>query len=183
MSDYQFNPDIEQWKAIPDFPGYEVSDHGRVRSYWKVGQRCWHLTNIPQKFKSPSSNGRGYLTVSLYRDKKEFRKYIHSLVLLIFLGPCPPGYQGCHNDGDKSKNHFSNLRYDTHKNNENDKIKHGTLTLGERNGCAKLSKDQVVEIRKMYQQGFTHLQIAQKYNVGRENIGMIIRRKTWDHIP
>lgn len=30
---------VEEWREVPDFPGYEVSTFGRVRSWRKPGSR------------------------------------------------------------------------------------------------------------------------------------------------
>jgi hypothetical protein len=184
MSSYQFNPAVEVWKAIPDFPGYQVSDHGRVRSFWKVGQRKWYLVNSPQRIMRPAPTSCGYLRLSLFREGKDFSRHLHFLVLLSFIGPRPnKDYQCCHNDGNRKNNFLINLRYDTRKNNEDDKLIHNTLTIGEHNGCSKLTENQIIEIRKIKQEiNLSNKAIASIFNVCRENIGMIVRRQTWKHI-
>jgi hypothetical protein len=67
--------------------------------------------------------------------------------------------------------------------------KHGRNTMpentarGSGHGMAHLSDGDVVEIRKMEITGFSRQQIASRFNVGKSNIGMIVRRVTWKHIP
>ncbi len=49
---------------------------------------------------------------------------VHWVVMLAFVGPCPKGLIVCHNDGDKTNNRLSNLRYDTQRSNALDRTKH-----------------------------------------------------------
>jgi hypothetical protein len=72
---------------------------------------------------------------------------------MVFRGPCPPGMEACHNNGDPTDNRLCNLRWDTHANNEADKIRHGTYFIrarlkGERNGNSKLTEEEVRLIRE-----------------------------------
>ncbi len=119
--------DIENWKPIAGYEGlYEVSDMGNVRSIRR---------NL---IKSPAANDRGYFHVGLHSGAKQQRLYVHRLVLEAFVGPCPAGMEGCHNDGDRANNRLDNLRWDTSKNNHADRLEHGTDTRGEKNGLRGL---------------------------------------------
>jgi hypothetical protein len=183
MADYQFNPNQEQWKEIPGFPGYEVSDHGRVRSYWKrVGRRGYIIDIHPQRIRKPGTNGAGYLFVPLAKDGKQINRQIHTLLLITFVGPCPPGMEGAHGDGDKSRNHFDNLRWDTPINNAKDKIKHGTMNFGVRNGYSILNNTKVLEMRRLSALGYKGNTLAKMFNTSTGNVSCIINRKTWPHI-
>jgi hypothetical protein len=63
------NETEEQWKDIKDYEDlYEVSTHGRVRSKRKGVIMKW------------ADNGAGYMNVSLCRNGKLVKKYIHRLV-------------------------------------------------------------------------------------------------------
>jgi len=79
MTDYQFNPEIEVWKSISGFPGYDISDHGRVRSWrHKNGRR-----KNPKILKS-SCNGKFY-SAHFNINGIVFTKAVHHLVLITFL--------------------------------------------------------------------------------------------------
>lgn len=106
----------EQWKRIPGFPGYDVSDQGNVRSYY-TRKSPRGLAETPQEFLRPSIDNRGYLYVSLRNNGKSKRCPVARLVLLAFVGPLPEGMESCHNDSIKWNNTLKNLRYDTHKGN------------------------------------------------------------------
>jgi hypothetical protein len=68
----------------------------------------------------------GYLYVNLKRVGSQSQRAVHRLVLEAFVGPCPPGMEGCHNDGDQLNNRLDNLRWDTPSNNKLDSVRHGT---------------------------------------------------------
>ena len=60
-------PPGEIWKPIFDYPAYEISNYGRVRSYWKRHKRKYILGDMPNKFLKPFENTDGYLSVRLSR--------------------------------------------------------------------------------------------------------------------
>ena len=108
---------------------------------------------------------------------------VHILVLEAFVGPKPKGMEGCHYDGDFSNNKLENLRWDTHLANEADKKRHGTGNVGIRNPAAKLSEDDVREIRRLYATGkFSMSKLARMYNISVGNVHPIIRRVIWKHV-
>ena len=107
---------MERWLPVAGFPGYEVSDQGRVRSN-KRGGRILSLEHTKNSFS-------GYHRVTLYH-KGPHRVSVHRLVLETFVGPCPPGLQGCHANDDGTDNRLSNLRWGTPSSNSDDCIRNG----------------------------------------------------------
>lgn len=58
------------------------------------------------------------------------------------------------------------------------------INRGEATGHAKLTAEQVQDIRKRYETGSaTKIQLANEFSVSRQNISCIIRRKSWAHVP
>jgi hypothetical protein len=173
----------EVWKAISDFPGYEVSDQGRVRSYWrKVGLGRGHnggtkqvLDAMPQRILRPRIRPAGYKDVNLRRDGKDYHSSVHKLVLITFIGPRPPGMEACHNDGKPSNNFLSNLRWDTHKNNKLDSIKHGTTP-------STLTTNQVIEIKNLISNNIHSKEIANIFSVSKSAIDHIKYNRSWKHL-
>ena len=115
---------MEEWRDIPGFERYQVSDLGRVRSIGQYGYKILKQQNRP-KLKSIKNRfglpGRiikvkGYRAVAL--DGR--MKMVHVLVLLAFRGPRPPGFQACHRDDDGHNNKLDNLRWDTPESNRED---------------------------------------------------------------
>lgn len=159
---------MEEWKDVVGFEGiYEVSNHGQVRS---------KITNKIKKQTINKTTKRPYL--GLWLKNKQTIVKPHRLVLEAFLGKCPEGMEGCHNDGNASNNHIDNLRWDTPKNNHADKVKHGTTNRGERCAAAKLTLEQVNAIRKD-----DRLQrlIAADYGIAESMISRIKNSKRWQH--
>src|SRR5688572_26642217 len=116
----------EEFRAVPGHPGYEVSNLGRVRSYWTRGVEK-HIGNQPRLLR-PFKNKLGYLAVTLAGGRK---KSIHRLVLETFVGPCPDGMEARHvNDNNPANNRLSNLCWGTRQENCDDKKRHGTHKVG-----------------------------------------------------
>lgn len=140
----------EEWRAVPEHDGYEVSDLGRVRSlsrtihYTRNGKhlrKLWNgrvLVAVPHK---------GYLTVKLGKHWRVFG--VHQLVAMVFHGPCPAGFVIDHVDTNKHNNRPGNLEYVT--NGENVRRAHRNNLMrqprGEQHGMCRLSDQQVDEIR------------------------------------
>jgi hypothetical protein len=116
----------ETWRDIPGWAGYyAVSDLGRVKSLARtIVIRTGVTRDRKEEVRRPGVDSSGYLSVPLSRDGRKVQIAVHRLVLLAFVGPCPPGLEGCHGDGDKFNNCVSNLRWDTHSANMVDRISH-----------------------------------------------------------
>ena len=55
-------------------------------------------------------------------------------------------------------------------------------TKGELNGCAKLNSDDVLEIRKLADEGYSLADLGHLFNVHLSTAWKIVHRKTWRHI-
>ncbi len=114
---------MEEWRDIPGYDRYQVSDYGRVRSIRRHGYKVlkgYSVRELKVGFGGIRKGKVIAIAVSLSGKKQQ----VHRLVLLAFRGPCPARMMGCHNDGDPTNNNFSNLRWDTHEANMADMIKH-----------------------------------------------------------
>lgn len=82
----------EKWKDVDGFPGYQVSNKGRVRTFWKkkhypTGYGTYNeLVNDP-KIMSTSDDGNGYQKLMLYSKEtgKRYCKKVHRLVAEAFI--------------------------------------------------------------------------------------------------
>ena len=172
---------MERWKPVPGYEGlYDVSDQGRVRSWHKGGSERDSL----RKTSKILSDGRSrYVLVGLSKNGIKNTMLVHRLALEVFVGPCPPGMECCHNNGDKHDNRIENLRWDTRSANMLDAVEHDGHNCGEKYGRSKLTTEQVLEIRRLYTAGdHTHRQLSEKFGTDKSNIGWIVRRVTWRHI-
>jgi hypothetical protein len=109
---------MAKMKPIPGFPGYQVTDDGRV---WSDRTSRWL---------KPSPNSHGYQVVGLQADGRQYTRGVHVLVALAFIGPRPGRLVVCHGNGDRSDNRLVNLRYDTRSANMKDAVRHGTCKGG-----------------------------------------------------
>ena len=169
------------FRQIPGHPRYAINEYGVILSICrdaKGADREWddarHLCH--------TRNRLGYHCVALCRDSRRHPFQIHILVLITFIGPRPDGMVCRHLDGNPGNNHLSNLVWGTLSENQRDRIRHGTSNLGENNGCAKLTKDDVKTIRVRVANGETHQSISNDFNVHAGTISQIARRVTWKHI-
>jgi len=162
------------WKPVIGYEGlYEISEYGDVKS---LNYRNRNQIKILKIYKT----NKGYLTVSLTKNKKSKNIKVSKLVLSTFLGPSPSSKHECaHNDGIKENNHISNLRWVTSKENSEDQIRHGTKVYGEKCGASKLNKRSVHAIRKLSSIGWTNKDIASLFLVTSPNISYILTGKTW----
>lgn len=127
----------EMWRPVVGWEDlYEVSDHGRVRSLDRIGRLG---ASGSRKYKGrvlrPIANELNYQKVSLCRDRHHEIRRIHRLVLEAFIGPCPPGMETRHRDGDPANNHLTNLRWGTKTDNNLDQVRHGTQYWAARDTC------------------------------------------------
>jgi hypothetical protein len=127
----------EEWRAIPGYEGYEVSDLGRVRS---LDRWIDQANGSRRLFKGQTLRTRpfprtGHRMVSLKRNSVGETFCVHRLVMLVFVGPRPDGMQICHNNGDSFDNRLVNLRYDTASGNVRDSVAHGTQRNTRKTHC------------------------------------------------
>lgn len=100
--------DGERWLPVRGYEGrYEVSDQGRVRSLVKGEPRLLAMR----------TSNRGRVQVPLTKDGKKRMLLAYRLMLEAFVGPCPPGHEASHLDGDKTNNALANLAWETPERN------------------------------------------------------------------
>lgn len=166
-----------EWRKIPGFGRYSVSDTGLVR-------RDIRMHKTPAGSVSLSKSHFGYMKCSLTSDSGEYKTLlVHTLVATAFLGPRPDGLVVCHNDGNPQNNTISNLRYDTHTGNVSDAIRHGTQARGCRQHLAKLDDATVAEARlRFVEGGITVKALAKEYGISNSSMWSALTGKTWAHV-
>lgn len=156
-------------KPIPSCPGYFASETGHI---WRDGHQL-----------SERSNGKGYMGIMVSIDGKVASRYVHRLVCEAYYGACPAGMECRHRNGVRSDNVPDNVAWATKATNEADKVEHGTLNNGARNGQAKLTESDVIEARRRVAAGEQIKSVAADFNVRAGRVRDAVRGKKWRHLP
>lgn len=148
------------------------SVHEKFHLYQIVGEpdSCWEW---------PHRRGRGYGYLS-FNDKGYL---VHRLSYEYHIGPIPDGMFVCHSCDNRACTNPTHLWLGTHAENMADRDVKGRQAKGERVGNAKLTVDDVREIRTLYEQGWTFTQLSEAFGVARIQVHRIISRKLWTHVP
>jgi hypothetical protein len=175
----------EEWRSIHGLEGhYEVSSYGQVRSLDRIIKSTGEKRNFESrksgKILKPTFDGKRkrYLRVILPPQKVTF---IHRLVAEHFIGPIPRDKEVAHLDGNSLNNVAANLAIVTHMENEKHKEWHGTVGRGETHAQAKLTAEQVREIRLLGPHD-SHAVLAEHYGVTKSMISKILLNIFW-HDP
>jgi hypothetical protein len=170
------------FKSLATLPGYVVGDDGSVWSNKLIGSRGRSVG--PWRRLKPIHYTNGYLYVSLpYHRGGTCGRGIHRLVLEAFVGPCPPGMECLHVDGDRENNRVSNLRWGTRRENQADRVRHGTDIRGSDVVQAKVTAADILRIKALYATGdYSQATLGEMFGVSRSNISIIILGKSWRHV-
>ena len=161
----------ETWKTIIGYKGYyKVSNLGRIKSLPRiVPMSDGRKYKVKGKKLKPAFDGV-YYHVALSKGSKERIFLVHRLVLETFVGPCPEGMESCHNDGNSANNTLDNLRWDTKKANQLDRVSHGTSCIGIKGNTYKLI-GKSKRIKELYDSGdYTIASLAEMYDVSKPAI-------------
>lgn len=170
----------EIWRPAPGWDGaYEVSNLGRVKSLPKMVNCPQGIRETKTRIMKPKAHSKGYQKVVLRLAGKIDEWLVHRLVLAAFEGPCPDGKEAAHNNGVRTDNRLSNLRYATKQENMDDQIKHGTRPWGEQHHASKLTLAQVDEIRQSSEPATV---IAAKHGVSDTCISKIRNGVNWNGV-
>jgi hypothetical protein len=107
---------------------------------------------------------------------------------MIKHGPKPnPEYEAIHGPcHDRDCINYRHLSWGTPKQNSQDRKRDGTQTLnrGSDNGQAKLTGEDVMEIRKFYYNyGLSQAAIMRRFNLRQQHVNKIINGIGWKHLP
>ena len=167
-----------------------------VRERCKECLAAWHnppslLERLMEKIE-PQANGcwfwRGSLTPNGYGIVSVHCKMrsMHRLMYELHRGPIPDGLQVCHRCDVRHCCNPDHLFLGTATDNMQDASRKGRTVKrqGSLHHLVKLTEEQVIEIRRN-STGLPGEQtaMARKYGVTKSNIGAILRRKSWCHLP
>jgi len=168
----------EVWKDVVGHEGtYEVSILGIRRVAGGRGARAGRILK-------PAIDEDGRPWVWLYLHGKRTKRYVSHLVANAFLPPKGPTDQMLrHLNDDPTDNRVENLAWGTYRDNTQDSILNGTKPTGSTHTNAKLTEDNVREIRRLYATGaLSYRKLARQFGVSTMTISNIVRRKKWKHV-
>lgn len=164
-----------------------IDSEGRV---WRIANRGGFASHpggviVPRKEpkRAESLAPNGYLNVGVRFHPTSYSTGAHRLVYLHFFGEIPDDKTINHKDGNKANNHPDNLEAITPV----EQMKHARAKLGfdqdgERNDMAKLTREQVVEIRKKRAAGMSYPKIAAEYGVSTGEVADIAKGTHWKSV-
>ena len=127
---------MEEWREIDGYPGYQISNDGRVRSY--VNNR--HGVGASAHELRPTPNHQGYNTVQLGRGN---RYLVHRLVASAFI-PNEDNYPLVrHLDDNPLNNRVENLAWGTQTDNMQDCVRHGRL-VGDTSAARAANRKKII---------------------------------------
>lgn len=151
------------------YHGYTVFENGAI-----LGRRGKPMAEV--------DNGRGYLIVSLYLNRKTTTIAVHKLVALCFVDNPENLPEVDHKDGNKRNNHYSNLRWVTRGFNiEHAYTLESRSARGENNSRAIATESLVKEICSLLEKGYMPAKIRDM-GYDYELVRAIRMRKNWAYI-
>jgi hypothetical protein len=131
---------------------------------------CWIWTGH-----CDNKNGYGWIGAGGHYGKAV---HVHRLAYELAFGAIPEGLCVLHHCDNPACVNPSHLFLGTQKDNIEDMIRKGRRFTG--NGNAKLTLDQVREIRRLYGTGqYSQRQLGRQFGVTYPNIGSIVRGESW----
>lgn len=123
----------------------------------------------------------GYRCVTLCIEGVKKNRPVHRLVAKEFIGP--DNRQVNHIDGNKVNNTIGNLEYVSPGYNLSHAYSIGLKNAqGSNNGRSKLTEEDVLNIRKMLEEGITQSTLSKKFNIHQTTVSNIRTRKLWPHL-
>lgn len=111
----------EEWRPIKNYPLYQVSNLGRVKSitYERYVAKLGRVFYYHERILKQATDSKGYLRVGIYKDGKRHTLRVNRLVAIAFI-PNPHNLPEVnHLSEDKKDNTVANLMWVTHKINSN----------------------------------------------------------------
>lgn len=160
---------MEVWKDMVGYEGhYQVSSLGKIKSLKKYFED-------KDIIKKVTKDRRGYLRTNFWLNGKIKGYRIHRIVATAFI-PNPENLpQVNHKDGNKENNAVSNLEWVSNLRNRQHAEEIGIRKI-------KLSRNDVLNIRDIFNKGSSLSEIADTYNLSKGHAYSIVTGRVWKHL-
>lgn len=135
---------------------------------------CWNWTS--------RKNEHGYGTLDIKYGDKYKRIKAHRLSYYIHNKVDPMEFvvrHKCDNPACVNPNH---LILGTQQDNVDVMVARGRVAVGEMYSRTKRTSEEVLEIRRLFNEGVSRREIAEKFNIPRSSVTSLILRREWKHI-
>lgn len=144
----------------------------RVNKYGKLvpnmDTRCWSWLG--------RKNDSGYGQFNIGDKGITISRYSY----ILHYGLIPSGMLVCHKCDNPECTNPDHLFLGSTKDNTRDSINKGRFAWGEKSGMAKLTCDNVIEIRILWKSGLHDLkQLSDRFNVHKVTISSVVNNKSW----
>lgn len=163
-------------------PLWKSKAHEQADRFWSKADTsgsCWMWTGGRDK------DGYGRFAVSVGRfDGRQRQKHMraHRLAYVLSKGAIPTGklvLHSCDQPGCVNPDH---LRVGTQKQNRADAVARGRVPSGMLHHSAKLSRSDVIEIRKRRANGEKLQELADSFGITFGHVSAICKRQSWRHV-
>lgn len=135
---------------------------------------CW-------EWKGPKdSHGYGTLNVGCF--KKTRHKKAHRIAYQIFIGDFDESLFVCHKCDNPGCVNPAHLFLGTHIDNERDKCEKNRQQKGSKHWNSKLTEKDIINIRKLYANKISQIEISRRFQVSQGCISRIVRMEDWKHV-
>lgn len=153
----------------------KLADERRItieEAFWRKAKKgdpndCWEWSGLHDQ--------QGYPVLPYNKNTQRACR----VAAKISCGEIKKDEHACHRCGNKRCCNPSHIYAGSPKQNNSDKLIHGTQPMGESSYQSKLRDEQIREIRASKE---TNSKLGIKYGVSSSNISMIRTRRTWRHV-
>lgn len=150
-----------------------IADKGSSEAFLRSSLDAKTDQCIPWPF---CTNDKGYGLAVIDGTQKAASRW---MCILAHGEPVHPRTYAAHNCGNPACINPRHLRWATHKENMDDKVIHGTLNVGERNGKTTITEQDVRDIRNAP----PHLKpLMERYGLSKHSISKIRSGARWGHV-
>lgn len=112
------------------------------------------------------------------------RPVAHRVSWVFHFGDVPQGLLVCHHCDNRRCVRPDHLFLGTPKANMQDAVSKGRMARGERAGAAKMTSNQVLQIRDKHSlMGISYAELSREYGIGETTVSRAANGLTWKHLP